>query len=187
MSKVVSANAIETIEEQILECNGKGNCLSKSKGDEWKFHNKVICKHGCQLIKCPNYLICHQVAPEWMLNCNSGRCMDSKICFKRTFTFQENILCVACKETKKIGSNQPKCEHFLCISCFRASYCEENVFLPFPDFPYNKEIEELYNNTKDDPKWQKDKEMLIWTENVEFWYANHRAIIPLRYCPVCKI
>jgi hypothetical protein len=106
---------------------------------------------------------------------------------KGILEIRENIECPVCLETKQ-GISQPKCDHFVCIDCFKRCYYGEEI--EQPPFPY-PEIEEEYDDDPDNPKW-KTEYPLIGIYNAqsdlleqEKWDKRENEAY-LRSCPMCR-
>lgn len=81
----------------------------------------------------------------------------------------------------------PRCEHSVCIECFKRCYygSKENE----PEFPY-PEIEEEYDDDPENPKWNNYPLIQIYNEEYDIWldekeekYLNEEN---LRKCPLCR-
>ena len=114
-------------------------------------------------IKCKNYLLCRALLPKWWFDCKENYlCTNCHILFgtwgnanagntgKGVLEIRENIECPVCCETTQ-GISQPKCDHFVCIDCFKRCYYGEEI--EQPPFPY-PEIEEEYDDYPNNPKWK---------------------------------
>jgi hypothetical protein len=122
-------------------CNGHGECLVQTgDGNEYEKDN-IICNYNCLPKKCPNYILCNTMAPEWLFGCHSGMCMNCNITFgtwkggKGIPEIKDNTECPICLETK-ICITQPKCEHFTCIDCFKRCHYGDD-FLDDPIFLFS--------------------------------------------------
>ena len=98
---------------------------------------KSECQHNCKSIKCPNFKVCNTIVPQWYLDCHSGRCQSCNMFFGNwngsggcgNLNFVDNIECPICFENKE-GVNMPRCDHYICIDCFKYIYfkdCEEEI------------------------------------------------------------
>ena len=67
-------------------------------------------------------------------------CVNCAMMFRKELVFKNDVECPICFETKR-GITLPKCEHAICIQCFRDCYYGR---YDEPDFPYSKDIEEEY-------------------------------------------
>ena len=85
-------------------------------------------------IKCKNYIICEGVLPKWWVECKGHYlCINCHMMFgtwwseenthigKGSLEIINNLECPICLEIKKCIS-QPRCEHSLCIDCFKRCY-----------------------------------------------------------------
>ena len=102
-------------------------------------------------IKCKNYIICEAVLPKWWFDCNRGYlCINCDVMFgtwgsgeykhigKGILEMSNNLECPICLEIKECIS-QPRCNHSVCISCFkRCYYGDENKYENFSFFPQQR-------------------------------------------------
>ena len=103
-----------------------------------------------------------------------------------------NVECPICLEIKE-GISQPRCNHSLCISCFkRCHYGDENRDGE-PLFPYPDIEDEYYDDIypENNKKWITDYPLIqIFNEEWNKWddenndkHENERY---LQNCPVCR-
>lgn len=98
------------------------------------------------------------------------------------------IECPICLEIKE-GISQPRCNHSLCIKCFKRCYYGDDIegepLFPYPD------IEDEYYDDQDNIKWVKDyplikkynEEWNKWEDENIHKYDNEKY---LRFCPLCR-
>ena len=152
-------------------------------------------------IKCKNYELCESVLPNWWYECKGHYiCTNCDILFgtwghgknahygKGELTFVNNLECPICLENSRCVS-QPRCEHFACLECFKRCHFLQDV--DHPDFPYDSEIEQEYDENQDDPKWEIEYPLInVWNEQCnELEYSNmekHSREEYLRVCPLCR-
>ena len=81
-------------------------------------------------IKCKNYELCKSVLPKWWYDCKGKYlCINCDMMFgtwgsqtgKGILEINDNLECPICLEVKR-GISQPRCEHTLCIDCFKKCY-----------------------------------------------------------------
>jgi hypothetical protein len=139
-------------------------------------------------IKCKNYEICEVVLPSWWYECKGHYiCTACDNMFgtwscpkynifktgKGVLPIVDDTKCPICLERKR-SVTQPKCEHTLCIECFKRSYYGD--WSGAPEFPYSKEIEDLYymdNENYDHIKLKKDYPLIeAWCLEYDKWYKN---------------
>ena len=153
-------------------------------------------------IKCKNYEICEEVLPRWWFECKENYlCTNCDMLFgtwtnkvdnvyrtgKGILNISENEECVICLEVKRC-TDQPNCEHKICIQCFKR--CHYGDLENEPQFPY-PEIEDEYYDDQDNPKW-KTEYPLIESYNLEFneWDDKREMKYEqeeyLRKCPICR-
>ena len=154
-------------------------------------------------IKCKNYEICDTILPKWWFVCKGNYlCLNCHMMFgewtekggikhygKGELEIADNIECPICLEIKR-GVSQPKCEHSVCINCFKRCYYGEEDEDNDPLFPY-PDIEDEYYNDRENPKWDieypliKQWDLLCdkWEEDKDIKYGNEEH---LRKCPICR-
>jgi hypothetical protein len=169
------------------ECRGRGDCLRQT-GYGYNTYELNGCPHKCSAVKCPNFLICDSIVPQWILGCNKGTCTSCGYTFGTKLTFYESVECPICLEDKP-GVKQVNCDHKVCIDCFkRCHYGSDNI--PQPVFPYPREIEDEYDNDPDDSKWINDPLIIKYNEECiarenkcdETYYRE----ASLRICGICR-
>jgi hypothetical protein len=163
----------------------------------------MICQHHCRAEECPNYWICGNSAPLFMLEFNNGVCND---CITRLGKCPENsspsdpILdhleletpedCPVCFQSVMNMVKNPRCCHALCLSCFKAIYWSDDTLIQdLPSFPYSEQKEEEYyldpNLFLHDPlviRWK--KQIGSWNENrIQYILENKKY---LKHCPICR-
>ena len=174
-----------------MECDGSGYCLTV----------QMICEFNCKLQNCPNYIICSNTAPQFMLNFNKGVCNDciTKLgkCIENPTTSNPILSitdsiddCPVCLQFKSKSVNNPRCSHKICIDCIKAIYWyEDHLFRDLiPVFPHT-ELEqtfiyepELFINDKLVSEWK--KQLGSWNEHrIEFVVNNKKY---LKHCPICR-
>lgn len=151
-------------------------------------------------IKCKNYEVCDSLLPDWWWDCKGCYlCTNCHMQFgtwtnkleggnngKGILEFIDNYECVICMETKRCIS-QPKCNHFICIDCFKRCYYGDKS--GEPEFPY-PEIEEEYYDDQENPKWDNYPLISIYNKNWNAWDDNriekYERETNLRCCPLCR-
>jgi hypothetical protein len=151
-------------------------------------------------IKCKNYELCKDVLPKWWFECEGNYlCMNCHMIFgtwdnassgnngKGILEFYDNIECPICLECKK-GISQPKCEHSICINCFKRCYYRDKS--GEPSFPY-PDIEDEYFDDTLNPKWDANYPLIrLYNEKWNEWYNNQCEQNDnednLKLCPLCR-
>jgi hypothetical protein len=148
-------------------------------------------------IKCKNWEACQAVLPTWWFECK-GRyfCTNCDMLFgafsggKGLLQFHDNLECPVCLEVKRSVS-QPRCEHTVCLDCFRRCHYGDESGEGEPQFPYPEIEDEYYDDTKN-PKWAINYP-LINTYNAEWnaWEDKREAKRDveesyIRLCPICR-
>ena len=150
-------------------------------------------------IKCKNYKVCNTLLPHYWFDIkNNYLCINCYIMFstwgintgKGILDIIDNIECPICLEYKQ-GISQPRCEHYLCIDCFKRCYfSEENDINNEPIFPYS-DIEELYYQDSSNPKWEIEYPLIkVYNEECNKWEEmcdeKYDSEEYLRICPLCR-
>jgi hypothetical protein len=151
-------------------------------------------------IKCKNYIICECVLPKWWFDCKgSYLCTNCHMMFgtwksgndqhygKGILEVNSNLECPICLEVKECIS-QPRCNHWLCISCFKRCYYGDDNGEPI--FPY-PDIEDEYYDDSENIKWVNHYPLIkIYNEELDKFeheqaekYNNEEN---LRICVICR-
>ena len=169
--------------------------------DEHYETNNIVFDCACEAdgigIKCKNYEICETDLPMWWFDCKGNYlCTNCHMLFgtwgstntgKGILNISDNEECIICLEVKRC-TDQPKCEHKLCIEYFKR--CHYGDSSNEPQFPY-PEVEDEYENDEQNPKWENEYP-LIKTYNVEWneWDDERARKYDeeeyLRTCPICR-
>lgn len=143
-------------------------------------------------IKCKNYEICKGILPEWWFECKDCYyCSNCDMMCLNDLKFGDNIECPICLETQRCVT-QPKCDHFICIDCFKRCYHGEDDKTE-PKFPFPEIEDEYFDDFENDtnPKWsQYQFDISVWNEQCEEWdyqqmikYENEEH---LHHCCICR-
>jgi hypothetical protein len=148
-------------------------------------------------IKCKNYEVCESVLPKWWFDCKASYlCTNCDMMFgtwtsgtykqtgKGVLEINDNIECPICIECKR-GISFPRCNHMVCIDCFkRCMYGDESGE---PVFPYPDIYDEYYEDIEN-PKWKTNNYPLIeiYNRDYDIWEYNKNNEQSLRNCPVCR-
>lgn len=153
-------------------------------------------------IKCKNYIICETVLPKWWFECEGCYlCTDCHMMFgtwesgeskhigKGILEISNNLECPICLEIKECIS-QPRCNHSLCISCFKRCYYGDESIEGKPIFPY-PDIEDEYYDDTENIKWINDYPLIkIYNEELNKWddeqYEKHKNETYLSICCICR-
>ena len=171
-------------------CKGYGECLAQSDcNNGYTKSDTMSCSHNCQPMKCPNYLICGHIRPEWFLNCHKGLCMTPCAISFKYLHFVENKECPVCLETT-ICVKQLKCEHLICVECFKRCHLPPYWNDTQPEFPYDSELEEEYECQWDNPRWRNDPLIQKYEEDSKKWQIDREIREEnesyLKVCPLCR-
>jgi hypothetical protein len=138
-------------------------------------------------IQCKNYKLCGSVLPKWWWNCNECYlCTNCENEFGE-LKFQE-IDCPICFDYTQ-GVSQLKCDHMVCIDCFKRCYYGDEDADNEPKFPY-PELEEEYAADPVHPKWDHYPFIHVFHEEWNKWdqqrMAKYDKEASLRVCPLCR-
>ena len=153
-------------------------------------------------IKCKNFIVCEAVLPKWWFDCKGCYlCTNCHMMFgtwgsgkhkhigKGILEMSNNLECPICLEFNDCIS-QPRCNHSLCISCFKQCYYGNENNERKPIFPY-PDIEDEYIDDTENITWVNDYPLIkIYNEELDKWdeeniekYENEEN---LRKCPLCR-
>ena len=159
----------------MISCNGTGECLQLNEYTVQYYKvNNVKCKYNCIPIHCPNYIICRSMVPRNVLNYYNGLCYYCDNMFgvakggKGILKAVDNVECPICLETTRCVT-QPKCEHTICVECFKRCYYGDYNEKTRPKFPYSKEYEQSYYSDYNNPLWINDKAVKKWLDDWDKW------------------
>jgi len=148
-------------------------------------------------IKCKNYELCECILPEWWFECKGNYlCTNCHMMFgtwgtqigKGVLEISDNIKCPICMEVKR-GISYPRCDHYVCISCFKRCWYRDDS--DEPEFPYSSDIEDEYYDDMENAKWLIEYPLIqIYKEECDKYenekdekYNNEQN---LRLCPICR-
>lgn len=178
-------------------CTGNGDCLEQncdpSINSVYVKYRDMTCEHNCEPVKCPNFAVCGEALPRWVLGCHGGRCWRCNDRFGKNLTFpDEPVECPVCMEVK-LSVIQPNCTHMMCLDCFKRMQIDGPPRTGQPAFPYPDREDEYFDYFDIsggqhplyyDPlvlKFNADCER--WEEE---WCEKWRAEENLRKCPLCR-
>ena len=156
-------------------------------------------------IKCKNYELCERVLPKWWFEykdnylCSTCHMMfgtwtehtGKKHIGKGILPIFDNIECCICLEIKK-NISQPRCDHLLCITCFRRWYYGDVLSEDEPVFPY-PDIEDEYYDDQQNVKWNNEYPLIKkYNDEWNMWddERQYKRNIEAKYlakCPLCRI
>jgi hypothetical protein len=162
-------------------------------------------------IKCKNYIICESILPKcWFEYKGNYLCTNCHMMFetwgkdkniidipgfslersKGILEISDNLECPICLENK-LCISQARCDHSLCINCFKRCYYGDESREGEPIFPYDKNIEDEYEEDQDNPKWDIDYPLIkIYNEEFNKWdderIEKYDSEEYLRKCPLCR-
>ena len=155
-------------------------------------------------IKCKNYEVCERILPKcWFEYKNNYLCSTCHMMFgtwtehtgkkhigKGILPIFDNIECCICLEIKK-NITQPRCDHLLCITCFRRCYYGDDSSENEPKFPY-PDIEEEYYDNQQNSKWINNYPLIKkYNDDWDNWddERQYKRNIEAKYlakCPLCR-
>lgn len=151
-------------------------------------------------IKCKNYELCNCVLPKWWFECKGNYlCSGCDMMFgtwgsgvnthtgKGILETCDNVECPICLETNR-GISYPRCNHKVCIKCFKRSIYPDDSGEPV--FPYPDIVDE-YDEDQDNIKWKNEYPLIEiynihhneWEDKKNEKYENNPY---LRLCPLCR-
>jgi len=171
----------------MVDCSGDGACLIQINTHAYSSNSGFICNHNCKSIKCPNYIVCGEACLEWKLHFRGGYCIECTI--NEYGTLQktlDNVACPICFESKQ-GIVQPRCNHTLCVECFKECYhgkinLEDGPAFPFPEIQTEYEEDPLNN------KWRYFLPLIdIYESAIQIYESNEEIRrFNLARCPICR-
>jgi hypothetical protein len=108
--------------KMILNCRGNGACFDHGDGPHG-FIKRAQC--SCELISCPNKVLCGRAVPEWLCECFLNMCPTCGVMFGLPLGRQyvvkvvaEHMECPVCYEDDKVLIEFPaECGHGFCAGC----------------------------------------------------------------------
>lgn len=76
--------------ESAKKCNGRGDCINQDYDGNCRVN--PYCPNGCQTVKCPNYILCKVIAPQYYLDSHKGYCVNCAMCSMGTYPSGEQLL-----------------------------------------------------------------------------------------------
>lgn len=152
--------------------------------------------------KCANYNICRGTSPDWW---HKEICVGCDLYFGswkkgKCILTRKNSECPICLEEKECVE-QPKCEHYICITCFRKIYLgeidEDEVEQKIgkePEHPYEEILNENnldYDDLLKDSRFDIDKSLIEQWEIESDVYFRSKEMLSEQYCtctcPLCRV
>ena len=125
-----------------LICNSNGICIQQTDSNNGCIkYDSISCTHSCKPIRCPNYIYCKKVTPQWVLSENEGVCLDCYSLFGN-LRIVEDKQCSLCPKTT-LSLQDPNTSQEVCISCYMREYYSYPV--DAPEFPYSQKIRNRYD------------------------------------------
>ena len=94
-----------------------GMCLAQA--DHIDYYRFKECNQKCELIRCPNFILCNNSLPQCILDCHAGRCLNCNMFFGKTLRIVEfDDECCICLDEKSYAVVWG-CSHKICVDCFK--------------------------------------------------------------------
>ena len=80
------------------------------------------------MLPCPNVKVCGNYEHKDVFNCYHGRCMNCDVFLgewqggRGNLEFKTIDMCCICHEEGIEGVSMPKCQHFICVECFKKCF-----------------------------------------------------------------
>ena len=109
-----------------IKCDGTGQCFTNVPGTNI-FYRYKGCKHDCKVEKCPNFTLCKNYVPKFMLDEYYDLCYECSIAYKPCGKGKGVLKVFKEKECEKCKRNtecieQAFCDHILCMDCFKIAH-----------------------------------------------------------------
>lgn len=106
-----------------FECHGKGNCFNNIPGT-YIFYKNKRCTKNCVLEKCPNFILCKNYIPKFMLEEYYDICYPCSIQYKPCGNGKGILKTFINHECEKCGDKTECiecsfCDHIFCMQCFK--------------------------------------------------------------------
>lgn len=171
----------------------RGACLYQTGLDCVTYYRAKECEENCQLVKCPNWLLCGQANPQQIFDCHGDRCIYCNQSWGCNLTFNsEKKECPICLEDKPLFISW-KCVHELCVECFRKNYGWTDSFLSGPSeekepriltleeyLPLAEEQERFYDEL------DKNRVVILDSEGNEVESPREEKPKYIGLCPICR-
>jgi len=154
------------------------------------------CQHLCEMVPCPNYIVCGTKNRRCILDCHNGHCMSCAVlCYSEevpyTFDIQKATEeCPICLEIKEYDVKRLHCKHRICSDCFKRCHLEIGIDRSDgPKFPYPKlENDYLNDNAEVRTKLAEDPLTILWEEDCEKWEYEKSELEQktLGICAICR-
>jgi hypothetical protein len=170
-------------------CPGNGTCLEQNSLDSYSKSELISCSYNCKILPCPNFTVCGNSYPEWLLRCHRGLCQNCNMLFKYLVFTENEEECPICFE-KKLHVKQLNCNHKICVDCFKRCYIPPYWNDPQPDFPYSSDVEDEYDSYHEDPRWKRYPLIKKYEEDTKKWYEERGRREDsekyLKHCSQCR-
>jgi len=175
------------MDERPIFCSGNDECILSYN----PMKKIYICIYDCKFIKCTNYELCHT---DFTKNNKKEICINCDITFgmwvgcSGVLEFKDNESCCICLEDNKRSIKLLKCNHYLCIECFKTNYygLKPKEF----DVPFPLDDEDYVKFMFDPCEYQNNRLIQEWLNQYEDWNneqfdRQEKSIQGV--CPLCRI
>ena len=171
-------------------CNGYGECLEQNDcKNGYKKYDNISCSYKCQPMKCPNFLVCGRIEPQWVLRCHKGLCISPCTTSFGYLQFTDNEECPICLEIKTCVK-QLQCDHKTCVDCFKRCHLPPYWDDPQPEFPYDSELEDEYDADWENIRWRNDPLIQKYEADSKKWELERQIQEAnesyLKVCSICR-
>lgn len=101
----------------------------------------------------------------------------------------DSVNCSICYTKGVKGTRHIKCDHEVCVDCFKKAYCDD--MLAKPVFPYGQTAEYEYLEDRSDERWSGDPNILKYEADYETWLQIVEETMKknevLRRCKECGL
>jgi hypothetical protein len=176
-------------------CNSDGRCLKKISNNFYYVSSKFFCLNNCQAIPCANNIVCDKLMPKYLLDEFDQLCTVCYNAFGKhvggngRLEKKEIDECPICYDENVFGISNPKCNHFMCINCFKT--CYNNILNEIkpdiePPFPYSQDIYQIYLDEPHNEIWGHYNEIVQWELDYNTWSNRQNSYRKLDRCPICR-
>jgi hypothetical protein len=156
-------------------------------------------------IACKNYIVCETVLPSWWYSYKGHYlCANCVVMFgtwaeetghvnagKGELPVVEDVECPICLETGTGVTQPPRCDHHVCVACFKRCYYGPEP-TEWPAFPYDEDVENQYleDGIRSD-EWYATYPLVLEYEaeldaREELYAQRSDTEEYLRCCPLCR-
>ena len=120
-----------------------------------------------------------------------GKCPENPVSSNPVLQQVEGLeQCPVCLQSAPVGLKNPRCNHYLCVSCLKAIYWyEDTLFIDTrPTFPHSEQEEDYLLEPQ---LFINDERVMEWKKQLGSWNERRLAFVLqnkkyLKHCPVCR-